>query len=648
MPRANQRKKATMTERRAPRPQIHVRVLDVNGKGLESATVRVDGQVIEYSRRNRAYTTGELPAASYSVTADATGPDGKALEGQQRTVALGNRPVEARFVLGKPGLPHYYRGTVKVPYDVPPMVAVALKQDVDQMPTDLVDLAKTLGLESAVTPPRARVQRVSIFRAPAGQEQRIKAFEQKAASADMVDKFVKNAGQVVRYDAEHLSFLTNECVVKFQPAVDGRDEARRRNLDVVRSLPYSENTFVLQATPPMTSTEVVEICNEWAVNGQAVWAEPNLVSGVVLHGDPDRALQDHHRIIGSEGAWSIMAAAEGLNEVSPVGIAVTDVGFLVTHEDLAPMLVSAHMYNFSDGSSAFLEHPHGTQAAGIAAAVVDNETGVSGIAGFTTFAELTLAQIPGFFQADSEQNFSDMFLWCAGIDSGRALPPPPDPRALPNPGATVISNSWTLEGLAPGGATSVAFDALAAAGVIVVFAAGNFPGTGRDYTLEYPLATHWAVIAVGASTIAGQVNNERRVNSSNFGWAIDLCAPAGDGSARVSTYSTSIVTVGSISDYAWFGETSAACPQVAGVVALMRALHPAITPDEVRAILHDTAEQIDNQNTDEVGEYIGGHSNWYGYGRLRAQAAVQAARDMALAAVGAGVPSAPSNLRIIT
>ena len=634
-----------MPERRAPGPQIHVRVLDVNGEVLENATVRVDGSLVEYSKRNRAYTTGELPAGSYPVTIDATG-----LEGQQRIVTLGNRPIEARFVLGKPGLPYYYRGVVKVPYDVPPMVAVALRRGADQLLQGLVDLAKTLDLEPAIVPPRARAQRVSVFRAPAGQSGRLHDFEQRAASADMV----KHAGQVVRYDSEHLSFLTNECVVKFQQGVDAAEEARKRNLGVVRALPYSENTFVLRAVPPMTSTEVVDICNEWAVNGQAVWAEPDLVSGVVLHGDTNRALQHHHGIIDSQGAWTTVAAAAAAGEVSQVVIAVTDGGCLVTHEDLAPML-SPNRYNFSDPTSTSLAmDDHGTKAAGIAAAEVDNETGVSGVAGFPTFCRLMLAQVPGLYGADSETNFADMFQWCAGLPPSRLLPAPPDVRALPNPGATVISNSWTLEGLAVGGATWAAFDSLAAAGCIIVFAAGNFPLTGRDYTVEYPVATHPAVIAVGASTIAGQVNNERRVDSSNFGWAIDLCAPAGDGTAEVSTYSTSIRTFGSINEYGWFGETSAACPQVAGVVALMRALHPAITPDEVREILHTTAQPIDDQNNallsdDDPRKYIDGHSNWYGYGRLRAQAAVQAARDIALAEdVAPEPPAAPANVRIIT
>ena len=63
------------------------------------------------------------------------------------------------------------------------------------------------------------------------------------------------------------------------------------------------------------------------------------------------------------------------------------------------------------------------------------------------------------------------------------------------------------------------------------------------------------------------------------------------------------------------------------MAALMRAVNPALTPEEIRAILHDTAEQIDTGNGDLVGDYVDDHSQWYGYGRLNAHAAVQAAQN---------------------
>jgi subtilisin family serine protease len=202
--------------------------------------------------------------------------------------------------------------------------------------------------------------------------------------------------------------------------------------------------------------------------------------------------------------------------------------------------------------------------------------------------------------------------------------------------------------MAESGVVAAAFDALASdgrngLGCVVVFAAGNRPQNGTDYTLEYPLATHPALITVAASTIVGA---EVKVSDSNFGPSIDVCAPAGDGNAGTSTVSTSISkTYPPTNAYDYFGRTSAACPQVAGVAALMLAVNPSLEAEEVRDILQSTAFQIDNTNTDPLGSYDAtGHSQWYGYGRICAQAALQAAADST-----SGVsPAPPTGVRVIT
>lgn len=637
-----------MTARTVPRLGLQVRVVEVNGTVLEKAIVRVDGNLIGYDARVRGYPIDELAPGSYAVTVDAPG-----LEPQERSVAVDHRLVQARFILGRRGLPHYYRGPVKVPYDLPPMIAVVLNPRIEALPRAFIELAGTLGLESVAIPTHAASRRLKIFQAPSHQPDTPKRFEQELAGAGMFERVVLRAGQVVRYNKDSLSFLTNQCVVKFPPQVDARAAARTRNLEVLRELPYSANTFLLQANRAMASIELLDICNEWAANGMAIWAEPNLVSTIVPHSpnDPDLVLQAHHPIIGTLGAWNTVDAAVTAKEVNDVIIAVTDQGCLTSHEDLQAIL-SPDRFNFSNNTAVLLESPHGTKSCGIAAAIVDNAIGVAGIAGFDGFCRLMAVQIPTIFTEDgsatetTENDFAAMFLWCAGLANGRVVP------AQLARGADVISNSWTLEGMAESGDVAAAFDAIAdtgrdGRGCVVVFAAGNRTPNGTDYTLEYPLATHRAVIAVAASTVNAP---EIRVDTSNFGAGIDLCAPAGDGAAGSSTYSTSITrTLPASSDYDYFGQTSAACPQVAGVAALMLALNPSLDAEGVRDLLHTTAVKIDSANTDPDGSYdLYGHSLWYGYGRLDAQAAVQAAQAAAPpppAAVSA--PAPPTGLRIV-
>jgi subtilisin family serine protease len=61
---------------------------------------------------------------------------------------------------------------------------------------------------------------------------------------------------------------------------------------------------------------------------------------------------------------------------------------------------------------------------------------------------------------------------------------------------------------------------------------------------------------------------------------------------------------------------------VAGVVALVLAANPGLRWDEVRDLLRDSADRIDDNATEYDGN---GHSNRYGYGRVNAAAAVRLA-----------------------
>lgn len=88
-----------------------------------------------------------------------------------------------------------------------------------------------------------------------------------------------------------------------------------------------------------------------------------------------------------------------------------------------------------------------------------------------------------------------------------------------------------------------------------------------------------------------------------------------------------------------FGGTSSACPGVAGVAALILAANPSLTAVEVKNILKDTAKKIDTAG----GAYdASGHSELYGYGRVDAAAAVNAA-----VAAAARAPAGPAPARAL-
>jgi len=76
-----------------------------------------------------------------------------------------------------------------------------------------------------------------------------------------------------------------------------------------------------------------------------------------------------------------------------------------------------------------------------------------------------------------------------------------------------------------------------------------------------------------------------------------------------------------------FGGTSAAAPTVAAAAALMLSVEPDLTWINLRDLLRDSAEPIDTANTDPVGQWVGGSSQWYGFGRLDVDQAVRDADD---------------------
>ena len=95
-----------------------------------------------------------------------------------------------------------------------------------------------------------------------------------------------------------------------------------------------------------------------------------------------------------------------------------------------------------------------------------------------------------------------------------------------------------------------------------------------------------------------------------------------------------------------FGGTSSATPLTAGVGALLLSVRHSLTWIQVRDILRGTAVKIDNANTDPIGiwmdvngiasnapGYLGpNYSRWYGFGRIDALAAVNAAITFGAAA----------------
>jgi len=150
-------------------------------------------------------------------------------------------------------------------------------------------------------------------------------------------------------------------------------------------------------------------------------------------------------------------------------------------------------------------------------------------------------------------------------------------------------------------------------GCLVLAASAN-DNTNLDFPASVP-----SVIAVGATT-----QTDQRAIFSNFGTGLDVVAPG------TSIYTTDLQGAAGYSgtDYTLsFTGTSAACPNAAGVAALILAANPSLTQAQARKILEST--------TDKSGGYTyatgAGEdpsltwNNQVGYGRVNACSAVRQA-----------------------
>lgn len=95
----------------------------------------------------------------------------------------------------------------------------------------------------------------------------------------------------------------------------------------------------------------------------------------------------------------------------------------------------------------------------------------------------------------------------------------------------------------------------------------------------YP-ARYAEVIGVGASTPYGEI-----AEFCNLGKELDLAAPGTD------IVSTNVWRWGG---FGVCSGTSMAAPHVAGTIAMMLAIDPALSAEEIRNILKETAMELDN------------------------------------------------------
>jgi serine protease len=222
---------------------------------------------------------------------------------------------------------------------------------------------------------------------------------------------------------------------------------------------------------------------------------------------------------------------------------------------------------------------HGTHVAGTIAAVTNNGTGVAGVAPAARILPVRVLGKCGGALSD----IADGIRWSVGI----SVPGVTD-NATP---ARVLNLSLGGSGACGPTYTAAIRDAVQR-GATVVVAAGN---SDMDASNFRP-ANCADVVTVAATNRQGGRAFFGGTAGSNFGTMVEIAAPGGEthaaappGSGILSTLNSGGTTPAA-DNYAFYQGTSMATPHVSGVVAMMYAANPAITPAQVLRVLQQTAQ----------------------------------------------------------
>jgi subtilisin family serine protease len=395
-------------------------------------------------------------------------------------------------------------------------------------------------------------------------------------------------------------FLTGEILMQPKHNTSVEDILKLVNNRVFVKNRTKYNTFVLETED---WDKLFDYSNLIYESGLVGYCHPNFIAPRIKHqiNDPKYIEQYYLNNTGQFGgtagidinapeAWGIITVN------SPITVAVIDDG-VEAHEDLGDRVLQGFTPQFSlqnpDTQGAPNENDppdshigHGQCCAGIIGAS-HNSLGIRGVAPEVDIVPINIFN--DWFTYLGEVYYSeDIQDIVAAIDF-----------AWDDTGADVISNSWSF--VNPDANFEAVTQAIGRArtlgriqginhlGCVVVFASGNDTNPYNHLTVRFPANVN-GVLTVGAVDKNGNI-----WNYSCRGNSMDLVAPSGaldlNGDVRtIDREGNDGYETGNYTDQ--FGGTSATCPQVAGVAALMLSVNPFLTEAEVRTTLQQTATDM--------------------------------------------------------
>ncbi len=497
--------------------------------------------------------------------------------------------------------------------------------------------------------PEAKVQ---VYRVPLARGGRSVTQRKQALRASPDVRFA--GGVLVDPISRDPVLYTENIFIKFVDPADPQaclDTISAAGLSVKQAVDYATNAWFAQA-PEGTGQAVFDIALKLLKRSDVEYCHPELIRPRVRKAIHPAQWHLAKTRVGQVDvdASAQVAAAHAVSQGAGVTIAVIDDGFDVDHPQFAQAGKIVAPRDATEriddprpkdpfGTGAENGENHGTACAGVACAAGVAGTGgagsgaVAGASGVAPLARLMPIRMASGLGSMFE---AEAFKWAAdhGADVISCSWGPPDGPWW-DPAHASHRQRYALPA-----STRLALDYVttrgrAGKGCVVLFAAGN----GNESVDNDGYASYERVLAVAACNDRG-----RRSIYSDFGAAIWCAFPSNDfGHAPLNQpepltpgiwttdrlgrdgYNAGDAALGDAAGaYTQdFGGTSSACPGAAGVAALVLAVNPALTWQQVKQVMAQACDRIDPAG----GAYSAqGRSAWYGHGRINAQRAVALAQ----------------------
>jgi serine protease len=400
---------------------------------------------------------------------------------------------------------------------------------------------------------------------------------------------------------------TDRLIVKYKDSGPGAARpmsAARQALVARAGQQYGATLRALRATA--TGADVLQLSRHMSLDeARQLAAELKARDADVEYAEPDRIMVPlataSDPMVSQQ--WDLFDATGGINlpaawdksTGSGVNVAVIDTGYR-PHADLSGQILQGYDFiasstiaNDGNGRDSDASDPgdwtpagscsagvpasdqtsswHGTHVAGTIAARTNNGVGIAGIAYNAKIVPARVLGRCGGYTSD----IADAMIWASG---GSVT------------GVPANANKARVLNLSLGGSgscdttTQNAINSARSRGAVVVVAAGNSNVNAANAS---------PANCAGVITVAAVGRTGGKASYSNYGTVVDVAAPGGDSDGAILSTLNSGTSTPASDSYAYYMGTSMATPHVAGVAALMLAVNPNLTPDEVEAKLKSTA-----------------------------------------------------------